>query len=66
MTSRIEREFCDECGKPVLAYFFVELPSGLTLSYCRHCGTKHESALKERHAKIYDLRYILEGEENNG
>lgn len=59
MTGHIKRETCDECGPNVVAWVYVEMPSGLPLAYCGHHGTKYKDALTGLGATVYDYVYML-------
>lgn len=52
-------EACDRCGPFVRAWVFVDMPSGLPLSYCGHCGTRFWGALNAQAALIHDERHMI-------
>lgn len=51
---------CDACGPHVTAYVFADMPDGLELSYCGHCGARFMDGLRAAGAEILDLRYAIE------
>lgn len=51
---------CDHCGPAVRAFVFVDMPSGLPLSFCGHCGTQFIPALEALGATVYDMRDMIE------
>lgn len=52
-------ETCDRCGTFVRAWVFVDMPSGGSLSYCGHCGTRFWVALNEQAVAVHDFRYMI-------
>jgi hypothetical protein len=52
-------------GSQVQAYVYAELPSGRSVSYCAHHGTKYWDALNAQASVVIDLRdtVLATGEE---
>ena len=57
-----DREYCDTCvgtGAHVEAFVFAELPSGLSVAYCAHHGTRYLDRLREIALIIIDHRHLV-------
>ena len=55
-------EYCDTCagsGAYVEAFVFAEMPSGLSVAYCSHHGTKYWVKLNEQAATVIDFRHYV-------
>ena len=55
-------EYCDTCagtGAHVEAFVFAELPSGLSVAYCAHHGTRYLERLREVALVIIDHRHLV-------
>jgi len=55
-------EYCDTCagtGAHVEAFVFAELPSGLSVAYCAHHGTRYLERLREIALVIIDHRHLV-------
>ncbi len=55
-------EYCDTCagtGAYVEAFVFAELPSGLSVAYCGHHGTRYLERLKEIALVVIDHRHLV-------
>lgn len=56
------REYCDACagtGAHVEAFVFAELPSGLSVAYCAHHGTRYLGRLREVALVLIDHRHLV-------
>lgn len=56
------REYCDTCagtGARVEAFVFAELPSGLSVAYCAHHGTRYFERLSEIALIVVDHRHLV-------
>jgi hypothetical protein len=56
----VERDYCDACDIDVPAKLYAKLPSGKTLTFCRHHGTEYLPGLIADGATIIDHRYLDE------
>ena len=55
-------EYCDTCagtGAYVEAFVFAELPSGLSVAYCAHHGTRYLERLREIALVLIDHRHLV-------
>lgn len=55
-------EYCDTCagsGANVEAFVFAELPSGLSVAYCAHHGTRYLERLREIALVLIDHRHLV-------
>jgi hypothetical protein len=55
-------EYCDTCagtGAHVEAFVFAELPSGLSIAYCAHHGTRYLERLREVALVVIDHRHLV-------
>ena len=55
-------EYCDTCagsGAHVEAFVFAELPSGRSVAYCAHHGTRYLERLREVALVIIDHRHLV-------
>ena len=55
-------EYCDTCagtGAHVEAFVFAELPSGLSVAYCAHHGTRYLVRLREVALFVIDHRHLV-------
>ncbi|MFH8248790.1 hypothetical protein ACH3VR_00300 [Microbacterium sp. B2969] len=55
-------EYCDTCagtGARVEAFVFAELPSGRSVAYCAHHGTRYLDGLREIALVIVDHRHLV-------
>ena len=55
-------EYCDTCtgtGAQVEAFVFAELPSGLSVDYCAHHGTRYLERLREVALVVIDHRHLV-------
>lgn len=62
VTIEVDTDFCDACPAEakVQAYLYAELPSGRALAFCGHHGTEYLPNLELIHAKVIDLRHLIE------
>lgn len=55
-------EYCDACGGSgarVEAFVFAELPSGRSVAYCAHHGTRYLARLRELALVVVDHRHLV-------
>ena len=55
-------EYCDTCagtGACVEAFVYAELPSGRSVAYCAHHGTRYLERLREIALVIVDHRHLV-------
>ena len=55
-------EYCDACagtGARVEAFVFAELPSGRSVAYCAHHGTRYLVRLRELALVVVDHRHLV-------
>ncbi|WP_243074326.1 hypothetical protein [Microbacterium sp. SS28] len=55
-------EYCDTCagtGARVEAFVFAELPSGRSVAYCGHHGTRYLERLREIALVVVDHRHLV-------
>ena len=55
-------EYCDTCagtGAHVEAFVFAELPSGRSVAYCAHHGTRYLERLREIALVVIDHRHLV-------
>jgi hypothetical protein len=55
----VEHDTCDRCGPSVKAFVYAKMHSGVTLSYCAHCGTRFWEQLNAQASTVIDLRYMV-------
>lgn len=56
----IEPEGCDKCGPGVRAFVYVEMGSGLPLTYCGHCGTLYWDEIHKQGGRVaVDMRHSI-------
>jgi len=56
---QVDTDLCDTCaghGGKVQAYVYAKMPSGRTVSYCAHHGTKYWDALNAQADVVIDMR----------
>jgi hypothetical protein len=56
----VTRDYCGACDIDVPAKLYARLPSGKTLTFCRHHGTECLPGLLADGATIIDHRYLDE------
>ena len=58
----VAADYCDTCagtGAHVEAFVFAELPSGLSVAYCAHHGTRYLERLREIALVVIDHRHLV-------
>ena len=55
-------EYCDSCagsGATVEAFVYAELPSGRSVAYCAHHGTRYLERLRDVALVVVDHRHLV-------